>query len=90
MRYIQKNSPLVCSTLIELETDENMVIKKVRFTGGCHGNLQGIAALTAGMEAGEALRRLRGIRCGGKATSCPDQLAEMLENILSGRLQPAD
>ena len=50
--------------------------------GGCSGNLQGISALVRGMPAAEAIERLKGIRCGFKNTSCPDQLAQGLEAIL--------
>jgi len=57
----------------------------VRFEGGCDGNLQGIASLVEGMEAEEARRKLAGIRCGGKPTSCPDQLARAIERALDGR-----
>jgi len=51
--------------------------------GGCNGNLQGIGALVKGMPAQEAITRLKGIRCGAKPTSCPDQLAQGLEKILT-------
>ncbi len=54
------------------------VVKNVKFTGGCHGNLQGIGQLVEGMPVGEVVRRLQGIRCGYKNTSCPDQLAQAL------------
>lgn len=72
----------VCSSSIDIEMD-GTTIKSVKFTGGCNGNLQGIAALVADMSAEEAIRRLRGIRCGFKNTSCPDQLAKALESILA-------
>jgi len=71
----------VCSRLMEIET-ENGIIKRVSFKGGCNGNLQGIASLVADMPIDEAAKRLRGIRCGMKNTSCPDQLARALESIL--------
>lgn len=64
----------VCSQLIHLKVEDN-IVKEVRFTGGCNGNGQGISSLIAGMDADEAISRLQGIKCGGKATSCPDQLA---------------
>lgn len=67
-----------CSRQIDIETDGNTIVK-VEFTGGCHGNTQGIAALVAGMEIDEAIRRLEGIDCKGRGTSCPDQLAEALK-----------
>jgi len=70
-----------CSKQIDFELDGN-IIKAVAFTGGCHGNLQGISKLVEGMTAEEAIKRLRGIRCGSKTTSCPDQLAVALEAAL--------
>jgi uncharacterized protein (TIGR03905 family) len=54
----------------------------VEFDGGCSGNLQAVARLVEGMGAEEALRRLKGIRCGAKSTSCPDQLARAIESEL--------
>ena len=67
-----------CSQLINLELDGD-VIKSVEFIGGCDGNLQGISRLVEGMEVSDAIRRLDGIRCGAKPTSCPDQLAQALK-----------
>lgn len=67
----------VCSRAIEIEI-ENDVITSVRYNGGCSGNTQGVAALVVGMNVDEAIRRLSGIRCGMKSTSCPDQLATAL------------
>lgn len=67
-----------CSQGIEFEVDGN-VVKNVRFIGGCHGNTQGIAKLVDGMEVDEVIARTKGIRCGMKDTSCPDQLARALE-----------
>ncbi len=72
----------VCSSMIDIEMNGD-IIESVKFTGGCNGNLQGIAALVRGMSAQEAISRLRGIRCGFKNTSCPDQLAQALESILA-------
>lgn len=68
-----------CSRFIDLDVDENGCITNVEFVGGCHGNTQGLSALVKGMKAEEAIARLKGIRCGNKATSCPDQLAKALE-----------
>ena len=59
------------------------MIQNLKVLGGCNGNLQGISALVKGMKAEEAAQRLRGIRCGFKNTSCPDQLAQGLEQILA-------
>lgn len=78
MRYIPKG---VCSQAIDVELDGE-IVKHVQFTGGCHGNLQGIARLVEGMNANDAISKVRGIRCGFKSTSCPDQLANALEAAL--------
>lgn len=67
-----------CSTQIVIELEDG-VIRNVAFTGGCHGNTQGIAALVRGMRVEEAVARLKGIDCRGRGTSCPDQLARALE-----------
>ena len=70
----------VCSQMMEIET-EGEKIKELKVTGGCSGNLQGISQLVRGMEIDEAIARLEGIRCGFKATSCPDQLAKALKKL---------
>ena len=71
----------VCSRRMDFEL-ENGTIKSVEITGGCEGNLTGISRLVAGMDAEKAIELLRGIRCGFKETSCPDQLARALEEAL--------
>ena len=71
-----------CSTMIDVELKDG-VIDSVKFTGGCNGNLQGISALVKGMKPEEAISRLTGIRCGFKPTSCPDQLAHALEEMIA-------
>jgi len=68
----------VCSQLMEIETEDGK-IKSFKVTGGCDGNLQGISRLVVGMEVEEVIRRLEGVRCGYKPTSCPDQLARALK-----------
>ena len=68
----------VCAREIEIQL-EGEVIAAVRFIGGCSGNTQGVSALVKGMTVSEAISRLEGIRCGFKATSCPDQLATALK-----------
>ena len=73
----------VCSRQIDVVI-EGDVVRSVRFTGGCSGNTQGIAALVPGMTVREAIGRLRGIRCGARPTSCPDQLADALEACAAG------
>lgn len=77
MRYQTKGT---CASAIDIELDGN-IIKSVAFTGGCNGNLKGISALVVGMTSEDAISRLKGIRCGFKATSCPDQLACALESM---------
>ena len=72
----------VCSQGITFELEDGRV-KNVRFVGGCSGNTQGVSRLVEGMPAEEAVRRLSGIRCGMKATSCPDQLAIALGEALA-------
>ncbi len=71
-----------CSTSIDVELKDG-VIDSVKFTGGCNGNLQGISALVKGMKPEEAISRLKGIRCGFKPTSCPDQLPHALEEMIA-------
>lgn len=70
----------VCSRRIIIETEDD-IIKDVKFIGGCAGNTQGVAALLVGMKIEDAISRLKGIDCGGKGTSCPDQLSRALEEI---------
>lgn len=70
----------VCAMEIDIEVEKNE-IKSVQFIGGCAGNTQGVAALVAGMKIEEAIKRLKGIDCRGRGTSCPDQLAIALEEI---------
>lgn len=70
----------VCSRQIDIETDGE-VIRQVRYTGGCNGNTQGVAALVAGMKIDEAIARLEGIDCNGRGTSCPNQLARALKQL---------
>ncbi len=71
-----------CSTQIDVDVQDG-IINSVTFTGGCNGNLQGITRLVTGMKATDAIRRLEGIRCGYKNTSCPDQLAQALRKALA-------
>lgn len=72
----------VCSRKITVELTDDNVVYSVRFEGGCSGNTQGVSALIVGMTAEEAIRRLSGIRCGLRPTSCPDQLAHALTEAL--------
>lgn len=78
MRYQTKG---VCATSIDIELRDG-IIDSVKFIGGCSGNTQGVSALVKGMTPEEAISRLKGIRCGFKSTSCPDQLAQALESMI--------
>lgn len=68
----------VCSQEMIIDIEDN-IIKDLKVIGGCHGNLQGISKLVQGMTIDEVIDRLKGIKCGFKPTSCPDQLAKALE-----------
>ena len=72
-----------CSRSIEFDLNPDGTIGGLRFEGGCNGNLKGISAFSEGLQAEEIIRRLEGIRCGFKSTSCPDQLAQALKQALS-------
>lgn len=79
MKYATKGT---CSREINFEVVDGK-LHNVTFLGGCNGNLQGVGALVEGMEVREAVKRLKGIKCGFKPTSCPDQLAQALEKYLA-------
>lgn len=79
MEHITYSTQGTCSRQINIEVNENNIIEHVKFTGGCSGNTQGVAALVVGMSVDEAIRRLEGIKCGPRPTSCPDQLASALK-----------
>ena len=72
----------VCASAVSFDLVEGK-ITGAKFTGGCSGNTQGVCALVEGMDAKEAIKRLSGIRCGFKPTSCPDQLAKALQEALT-------
>ena len=71
----------VCSRKMTIQLEDG-IIRSVQVLDGCSGNLQGISRMVEGMSAAEAVRRLEGIRCGAKSTSCPDQLAQALKSAL--------
>ena len=72
-----------CSRSIRFDMDENHVVTRVTYVGGCNGNLKGISQLCEGMKAEDVIARVEGIKCGMKATSCPDQLAKALKEALN-------
>ena len=74
----------VCSRKIEF-TVEDGIITEASFTGGCNGNTQGVCALVKGMKVEEAIKRMEGIKCGPRPTSCPDQFAQALKEYLASK-----
>lgn len=79
MKYTYKTQG-TCSTHIELDVENDRVVE-IAFWGGCNGNLQGVSRLVMGMPVSEVLTKLEGIRCGSRATSCPDQLCRALHEM---------
>ena len=71
-----------CSRAIHVEIEDG-IVTDVKFEGGCNGNTKGVAALTIGMNAEEAIKRISGIKCGSKPTSCPDQLSIAIKEALA-------
>lgn len=80
MKVVEFTTQGTCSKLIRV-AGENGRIVGAEFLGGCHGNLQGICSLIKGQTYDEVIERVEGIRCGMKATSCPDQLAKALREL---------
>ena len=72
-----------CSSSIDIELAADTTIQSVSFPGGCNGNLKGICSLVQGMKAQDAIDKLSGIKCGMKSTSCPDQLACALKQMIN-------
>ena len=72
----------VCSRKMELDVEDGKIVS-AKIVGGCAGNTQGVAALVKGMKAEDAASKIKGIRCGFKPTSCPDQLARAIEEALA-------
>ncbi|MFA4046162.1 TIGR03905 family TSCPD domain-containing protein [Prevotella sp. PCHR] len=79
MKHITYIPVGTCSKRIDIDIDENGIIHDVSFVGGCNGNLKGICSLVRGMKPEDVKKRLDGILCGSKGTSCPDQLCRALE-----------
>lgn len=86
---IQYKTKGVCSQQMNVTLEEGTV-KKVEIIGGCAGNSQGVARLVEGMKAEDAIRKIEGIRCGFKATSCPDQLSKALRIALAEEAKRAE
>jgi uncharacterized protein (TIGR03905 family) len=81
MAHLRYKTHGTCSVWIDIDVDNMGNVGDVQFTGGCNGNTKGICVLIKGMKATEVKNRLKGILCGKKATSCPDQLAHALEEM---------
>lgn len=80
-KHVEYKTQGVCSRMIIVDAEDG-VITDCKFVGGCAGNTQGVAALVIGMKVEDAISKIKGIKCGFKATSCPDQLANALEEMV--------
>ncbi len=80
-KHIEYKTKGTCSRMVTVDTEDG-IITDCSFVGGCSGNTQGVAALVRGMKIEDAIGKMKGIRCGFKETSCPDQLARALEEII--------
>ncbi len=83
-KRIEYKTSGTCSRMVIVDVEDG-VVTDCSFVGGCAGNTTGVAALVKGMKAEEAIERLKGIKCGFKPTSCPDQLARALEEAISAK-----
>ena len=81
MNHLEYTTNGTCSRLITIDVDNDGIIRNLSFVGGCNGNLKGICALCIGKKASEVKNTLKGITCGMKPTSCPDQLATALAGM---------
>ncbi len=81
-KHIEYRTTGTCSRMVILDLEDG-IIKNCAFMGGCAGNTKGVATLVIGMKAEDAIHKLKGIKCGFKTTSCPDQLARALETALA-------
>ena len=85
MKEFQFKTHGVCSREIRFFIDDEGKVRNVRFTGGCNGNTQGVSALVEGMDAKDAAKRLAGINCNIKGTSCPAQLTRAITEALEDK-----
>ncbi len=82
MKKISYKPSGVCSREMNIEIDDNGIITKVQIVGGCAGNTQGVSRLIEGMDAETAIEKIKGIKCGFKATSCPNELSKAITQCL--------
>ena len=87
MKHITYKTTGTCSQFINVDVDDAGRIQEVSFIGGCNGNLQGVSQLVRGQHIDDVIKKLDGIRCGVKNTSCPDQLCRALEKLKDAPLQ---
>lgn len=80
-KHIEYQTSGTCSRMIIVDIEDD-VVTDCKFVSGCSGNTQGVSALVKGMKVEEAIKRLKGIKCGMRSTSCPDQLSKALESAL--------
>ena len=80
-KHIEYKTHGTCSRMVKVDVEDGIIVS-CEFVGGCSGNTQGVASLVCGMKAEDAIKKIKGIKCGFKNTSCPDQLAEALEELL--------
>jgi len=85
MKHFVYHTKGTCSSRIEFDLDGD-IVRNVVFTGGCNGNLKAIPRLIEGIDANEVIRRVKGVTCGPRNTSCSDQLSQALEQALAGNL----
>ena len=81
-KHIEYKTSGTCARMVTVDIEDG-IITACQFTGGCHGNTQGVAALVCGMKAEDAIAKLEGIKCGFKNTSCPDQLSRAIKEAIS-------
>ena len=79
-KHIEYKTSGTCARMVVVDVEDG-VITDCAFVGGCSGNTQGVAALVKGMKVEDAITKIKGIKCGFKTTSCPDQLAKALESV---------
>jgi uncharacterized protein (TIGR03905 family) len=82
--HVKYDTKGICAVRVEFDVEDG-VVKNISFLGGCDGNHKGLAALAEGMTPEEAAKRLKGITCGRRNTSCPDQLAVALEEFMKNQ-----
>lgn len=83
-QHIEYKTSGTCARQVIIDVEDG-VVSDCRFVGGCAGNTAGVASLVKGMRVEEAISRLKGIKCGFKPTSCPDQLARALEQTVENK-----